>query len=213
MDRKRSRSSGYLCAGSRGYKEIAEEVEANRKINEILKGIVVEGTGVKVKNMSIEWIEVDRKEGTKEISYLGNGNIKVGYELFKEKIERGELLEFSASIRKIKNVEGFTYAKGIIHYLDDVETLEDFKEYLNQRQKIGNGQMLINESLEETIISKVGEREFGRFLKEAKKDGVEVFIMPKEEVEKAKIKRYEYLGLAGYVYNNKLYNFALGGDS
>lgn len=163
--------------------------------------------------MSIEWIEVDRKEGTKEISYLGNGNIKVGYELFKEKIERGELLEFSASIRKIKNVEGFTYAKGIIHYLDDVETLEDFKEYLNQRQKIGNGQMLINESLEETIISKVGEREFGRFLKEAKKDGVEVFIMPKEEVEKAKIKRYEYLGLAGYVYNNKLYNFALGGDS
>jgi hypothetical protein len=37
--------------------------------------------------------------------------------------------------------------------------------------------------------------------------------MPKEEVNKSKAKRYEYLGLVRYVYKNKFYNFALGGVS
>ncbi|MDR1474867.1 MAG: ABC transporter permease [Endomicrobium sp.] len=209
----RERGAVVIYAQGAEYGEIAQELEGNRKINEMLKEIVRESSVVKEKNISIEWIEVERREGAKGISYLENGNIKVGEELFKEKVERGDILEFTGSLRKIKEVEGFTYARGIIHYLDDVETLEDFKEYLKQHQKIGNGQMLIDESLEESIISRVGEREFARFLKEGKKDGVEVFVMSKEEVNKGKAKRYEYVGLAGYVYKNKLYNFALGGES
>jgi hypothetical protein len=204
-----------IYADGAEYGAIAEELSGNRKINEIIKQSV--GRESAVKNISIEWIEVEGKEeGAKGISYSENGNVKVGYALFKEKLERGELLEFTASLRAIRKLDTFTYAHGIIHYLNDVKTLEDFKEYLQQHQKIGNGQILIDSSLAESIIKQIGEAKFKQFLVEARKDGVEVFVMSKTKLAKSNIKQYESLGFAGYIEVNEvdnkhnLYNFALG---
>ncbi|MDR2252202.1 MAG: hypothetical protein LBD98_05245 [Endomicrobium sp.] len=204
-----------IYADGAEYGAIAEELSGNMKTNEIIKQSVGRGAAVKnisiewievefkrllymqipVKNISIEWIEVEGKEeGAKGISYSENGNVKVGYALFKEKLERVELLEFTASLRAIRKLDTFTYAHGIIHYLNDVKTLEDFKEYLQQHQKIGNGQILV----------------------EARKDGVEVFVMSKTKLAKSNIKQYESLGFAGCIDANEvdnkhnLYNFALG---
>lgn len=207
-----------IYADGAEYRAIAEELSGNRKINEIIKQSV--GREAAVKNISIEWIEVEGKEeGAKGISYSENGNVKVGYALFKEKLERGELLEFMASLRAIRKLDTFTYAHGIIHYLNDVKTLEDFKEYLQQRQKIGNGQILIDSSLAESIIKQIGEAKFKQFLVEARKDGVEVFVMSDTKLAKSNVKQYETLGFAGYIYENtvtnkqNLYNFALGAAS
>lgn len=204
-----------IYADGAEYGAIAEELSGNRKINEIIKQSV--GREAAVKNISIEWIEVEGKEeGAKGISYSENGNVKVGYALFKEKLERGELLEFTASLRAIRKLDTFTYAHGIIHYLNDVKTLEDFKEYLQQHQKIGNGQILIDSSLVESIIKQIGEAKFKQFLVEARKDGVEVFVMSKTKLAKSNIKQYESLGFAGCIDANEvdnkhnLYNFALG---
>jgi hypothetical protein len=212
VDRERKGSYSFIYADGAEYGAIAEEVSGNRKINEIIKRLQAR-QHKKLGNISIEWIEVDRKGGEKGISYSENGNVKVGYDLFKEKVERGELLKFTASLRTARKVDGLTYAHGIIHYLNDVKTLERFKEYLQQHQKIGNGQILIDESLSEDIIEQIGEAKFKQFLVEARKDGVEVFVMLKT---KSNIKQYESLGFAGCIYENavtnkqNLYNFALG---
>jgi hypothetical protein len=108
---------------------------------------------------------------------------------------------------------------GIIHYLNDVKTLEDFKEYLQQHQKIGNGQIFIDSSLAESIIKQIGEAKFKQFLVEARKDVVEVFVMSDTKLAKSNVKQTETLGFAGYISENtvtskqNLYDFALGAET
>jgi hypothetical protein len=208
-----NRGGMVIYAQGAEMKDIEEEISRNRKIKEKIKEKVETSVkGIKLKEIEIESIEVERSEEgeRKGISYTDNGDIRVGYKLFKEKVERGEVLEFSGSLRAIKNAEGYTYARSIIHNLNDVEEKEGFIEYLKQHQKMGNGQIVIKESLVRKMEEEIKEERLERFINEARKDGVEVYVMLEEEGSKEKVKRYQMLGLAGYVYEKELKNFALG---
>jgi hypothetical protein len=189
--------------------EISREISNNSKVEGQIKE-KVEGSvkGVKLKGIEIEGIEVVKEEGEEEgVSYSEEGEIRVGYRTLKEKVERGEVVEFSGTLREIKKAEGYTYAKSIVHELNDVEEVEGFKEYLEQHQKIGNGQIVVKEGLVKKMMGEIEKSKVGEFLREARKDGVEVYVKVEGEGE---VKEYERMGFAGYVEGRELVSFEMG---
>lgn len=192
---------------------LSQELVSNRKINTLIKQNAQSEIKSNMKNISIEWIEVDHFDADKAITYSDNGNIQVGHRLFTEMLQKGEMADFSASLRKIKNIDGYTLAQGILHNLDNINSREEFIEYLTQHQKIGNGQIIISPQLAQKIIDEIGIQKFAEFLNAARKDGVHVFLMTDSSEMPS---RFANASFAGYVYKNEksgkteLYNYALG---
>lgn len=191
---------------------VSAELASNRKINELIKQSAGRAVKTNLKNISVEWIEIGRPDAGKTVTYSENGNVKAGYALFKQMLERGEMPEFSASLRKVKNIDGFTLAQGILHNLDDITEAEDFLDYLKQHRKIGNGQIIINPELAGKIIEKTGTARFKAFLNAATKDGVQVFLLSDSKKMPAAFKE---AGFSGHLYIDaktkkaQLYNYAL----
>ena len=213
-----SRAKGAVVVYAEGASRdiIAREISSNRKINSFIKQAASEGAKTSLNNISVDWIEVDHADTAKPVTYSADGNAQVGYNLFKSMLDRGEMLDFTASVRANKNTDAFTLAQGLLHNLDDINSLEDFIEYLRQHQKIGNGQILINSALAKKITDEKGVKKFAEFLNAARKDGVQVFVF----TDSAKMpSALENAGFAGFAYTDAetqkthLYNYALGSAS
>lgn len=207
-----SKGAVIIYAEGASRESISAELASNRKINELIKQSAGRAVKTNLKNISVEWIEVDHLETGKAVTYSENGNVKAGYALFKQMLERGEMPEFSAALRKVKNIDGFTLAQGILHNLDDITEAEDFLDYLKQHRKIGNGQIIINPELAGKIIEKTGTARFAAFLNAAAKDGVQVFLLSDSKKMPAAFKE---AGFSGHLYIDaktkkaQLYNYAL----
>ncbi|MCL1973084.1 MAG: hypothetical protein FWG57_08915 [Endomicrobia bacterium] len=209
----RSQGAIVVYADTSLDESIAAELASNRKINTIVKQIA--GTSANLRNISIEWIEVDHSDAQKAITYSDNGNVQVGYNLFKDMLEKGKVAEYNASLRKTKNTDGFTFAKGLLHDIDKVKTREEFIEALEQQQKIGNGQIVIDEALARSIINEIGIQRFLEFLNAAGKDGVHVFL---NLVSREVPNDLKNAGFAGHILTNaegkiEIHNYALGSVS
>ncbi len=205
----KSKGAVVVYANGANPQAIAQELASNRKINAVIKEHAGKGINMPMKNISLSFIEVDHIAASKEsISYSESGNPKVSSDLVKSAAQNGKLTDFSASLRKNGNVDAFTFARGMVHSLDDVETLEDFKEYLFQHQKTGNGQIMITDSLYNSIKGSA----FTRFLTEARKDGVQVFVLYSSQADSRELAA---AGIAGYVNLNtlELNNFTLNSVS
>ncbi|MCL2144098.1 MAG: hypothetical protein FWH43_01185 [Endomicrobia bacterium] len=195
------------CEGA-SYQSIAQELSSNRKINSLVKRNAGTSVLTNLNNISVEWMEVDHSAGQKDITYSENGNVRVGYDLFKAML--GDTVNFNASLRRIKNIDGFTLAQGLLHRLDDIVDVDDFTKYFDQHKKIGNGQIVISQNLAE----KIGIQKLSVFLNEARKAGVEIYL----DTEKAEMPvKFKDAGFSGYVYPKasgfEMYNYALGTTS
>ncbi|MCL2144533.1 MAG: metallophosphoesterase [Endomicrobia bacterium] len=241
---------------------IAQELDSNRMINKFIKENASKTIKKSLKNISMTFIEVDHNAASRSINISENGNIKVSKDLMQENAKRGTLAEFSASLRKGHNADAKTYSDGIIHDINDIDTLEYlteylsqkdsdfqskyinnfddlkeylgkkdsslaalylriFKEYLEQHQKVGNGQIMISDPVYDEIMKNDGNiigDLFSKFLAEARKDGVQVFVMSKEKKDQAKVQKYRAAGLTGYSYliskdRGVLNNFVLDSET
>ncbi|MDR1696356.1 MAG: hypothetical protein LBR69_07010 [Endomicrobium sp.] len=183
---------------------IARELASNRKINNIIKENAGKAAKKTLKNISVSFIEVDHTAAKESVDYSENGNIRVSADMVKEAAQRGNSADYSASLRRVQNIDASAFAKSVIHYLDDIKTLKEFEEYLSQHKEIGNGRIMINESL----FNDIGSGIFSKFLAEAAKDGVQVYVLRSGISGTAALAA---AGFAGYVSSGDgaLYDFAL----
>lgn len=202
------------------YADISNEMSSNRRLNDRIRKISQQDVKIVLNkdNIAVDWIEVNHNDNSDYIGYSANGNIQASYSMYKQMLDRGEIQDFSASLRRVKNIDASIFAQGILHNLDDISTMEDFIEYLKQHQKIGNGQIVINHEVLSEIIADINNIKgtpnafaLMEFLLDARKTGVQVFVNVNGAQNQNKLQNeLEKLGFAGYVsLNTKTGKFEL----
>lgn len=214
-----------LFAKDTAYADIAQEMSSNRKLNDKIRKISSKDIKIALgrDNIAVDWIEVNHDDNSDYIGYSANGNIQASYSMYKKMLDIGEIQEFSASLRTVKNIDASVFAQGILHNLDDITNMQDFIEYLDQHQKIGNGQIVINYEVLNDIITDINNIKGSakavalmEFLLDARKSGVQVFVNAQGAQNQRKLENeLDKLGFAGYVSVNaktgktELFNYSL----
>jgi hypothetical protein len=189
--------------------------------NQYLKGEISISYGAKTNKLlkgRKTWIEIDDVTPDTRHGYSQNGNTHIGHGLFAELLKYSDLANLAASFNKLKKSESRALAQGLIHFLDDVNLPAQFIQYLNQHQKIGNGQIMLTGDFMEKLTDAIGIEKVSEFLNSAAKDGVQVYVSFDDYYyAKTFEKQLKKAGFAGYSYtkNNRvyIYNFDLKSET
>lgn len=186
----------------------------NRKINRILPKLIRKNTDIKLnpEAISLDWANISFDMSMPSVTYDEDGNVKVAFAV-SESLMALEMSDFMTGIRKVKRADTMTAVHNIYYYLDNIMNAKDFSDCLDDFQKVGNGQIIIDYNAIKNIISE--KADIIKFLDIARINGIKVIVdLSSQDISGSDIAESIELGFDGYLGKNEkgyfVYDFSLG---
>lgn len=166
-------SSLVIFVESNNFAEIGEAIKnKNRKINRTLSKLIKTKMGINIKpqNIEIDWINIDADQDRTSMTYDENGEVRLN--LSAEDSNLGaNLFDFITGIRAVQNADKAAAIQNIYYLLDNIESLGDLSACLDDFQRIGNGQIILDYSV---IKNNLSEKKIREFFNAAHSNGIKV---------------------------------------
>jgi hypothetical protein len=180
------------------------------RLGELLKTVNVDAEGMGFR----PGIRIDHTAVGKEIRYDSEGNMVVSADMFKDgegAYDKGMISRRLGELMTIRDAESVAMPQNMFIELDDVKTLDEFKENLEAFNKAGNGQMIVDPIIFKEIKDAERDVKIKELIQLAKRSGVRIYVDLTKDNTLSWQGRYRRLGFEGYVVTvngeTRIYNY------
>ncbi len=196
-----TKTKALVIFSERPVEEIENVIlaEGNKKFLKSASKLIYKSTGVRLnsKNFDVSWTKVINSKA-KGISYDERGNVRARINIL-DLDERQETADFIAAANEIKRADKAAAVESIYFIIDDLDSLENFGAMLENFQKFGNGQLIVDRN---DLIEALTLSQMEKFFEVAHANGIKVYADITQDYGYGSAGRLSDMGFDGYFYHN-----------